>query len=93
MDLYGAFGVSHTHPHEGERGWGRSDFSGLFQTAVRYRRGNSRPFSALTRPRSGASSVKGTAVFFSDFGCFGFLVSRLDLLCPFAITGFLTLII
>jgi hypothetical protein len=45
------------------------------------------PRKATLRP----SSVKGTAVFFSDFGCFGFLDSRLDLLWPFAITRLLTL--
>lgn len=37
--------------------------------------------------------MNGVAVFFSDFGCFGFLASRFDLLCPFAITNFLVLIV
>jgi hypothetical protein len=50
-------------------------------------------FGAFAGPRSGASSVKGVAVFFSDFGCFGFLASRFDLLCPFAIANFLVLIV
>jgi len=57
-----------------------------------YRRDKSRSLCAFAGPRSGASSVKGVAAFFADFGCFGFLASRFDLLCPFAITNFLVLI-
>jgi hypothetical protein len=58
-----------------------------------YRRGISRPFCPFAGLRSGASSGNVKAVFFSDFGCFGFLASRLDRLCPFAMTSFLALII
>jgi hypothetical protein len=45
-------------------------------------------FCSFAGLRSGASSGNVKAVFFSDFGCFGFLASRLDRLCPFAMTSF-----
>jgi hypothetical protein len=37
--------------------------------------------------RSGAGSKVDDCGFFSDFTCFGFLASRLDLFCPFDIAS------
>jgi hypothetical protein len=37
--------------------------------------------------RSGVDSKVDDSGLFSDFTCFGFLASRLDLFCPFAITS------
>src|SRR4051812_8955911 len=57
------------------------------QRAMGYRRGEEWEVRTFVGPFSRAKGLVVSATFLVDLSCFGFLPSRLDRLCPFAMTS------
>jgi len=56
-------------------------------SAMSYRRGEARVVGTFVGPLSRVKGLVGSTIFLVDLSCFGFLASRLDRRCPFAMTS------